>query len=532
MSKFRQQSSIRVSSPRYTNPASGGLATGEAVILDSTPVVNTAIQLAEKDRANAQYFDYLKQEKVKKDEKDYIEFNDKLSKVLEKPTVAGLNRFDTELILKKLKSTREKAVNILGDVASSGNYMLKNKVLQQVQSEIDDIGSEIVSRKNAYEQRKSEYQANGKIMSLTGQSDYAERIESTPTLDEKGQYISLQYDPKYIEGADLSKIYKDVSEVANYSLDVPVSVVNKGEPASYNKYKLNKDRAYSMLVRSLQDELSTDNAVKVASSLGDEYNDFLRRNGQKEVPKDAFVSYRGVNKDNVNAILNDKRFIDEHLLINVHEKQDKGTFIPSKGKSGDENNVGQGGEYYLPVRQEIGNGKYREGTIRMKNVSLVPSNKNVDLSVNETLYDVSTGKYMPLRSYLSSVVYKDSKGVENTKDVKSYTITAIREGDVAVSKLKEDKSSVLDKITNVFNPKKGGQYSYSKEDHPLLNETYDKLKDKSNVQNRRQVEANIDIKYDDNSSETISVLIDADKIQQTKKQKSFKNRSENNQRSW
>lgn len=337
MSKFRQQSSIRVSSPRYTNPASGGLATGEAVILDSTPVVNTAIQLAEKDRANAQYFDYLKQEKAKKDEKDYIEFNDKLSKVLKQPAVAGLNRFDTELILKKLKSTREKAVNILGDVASSGNYMLKNKVLQQVQSEIDDIGSEIVSRKNAYEQRKSEYQANGKIMSLTGQSDYAARIESTPTLDEKGQYISLQYDPKYIEGADLSKIYKDVSERNNYSLDVPVSVVNKGEPASYNKYKLNKDRAYSMLVRSLQDELSTDNAVKVASSLGDEYNDFLRRNGQKEVPKDAFVSYRGVNKDNVNAILNDKRFVDEHLLINVHEKQDKGTFIPSKGKSGDEN---------------------------------------------------------------------------------------------------------------------------------------------------------------------------------------------------
>lgn len=531
MSKFRQQSSIRISPPRYTNPASGGLATGEAVILDSTPVVNTAIQLAERDRTSAQYFDYLKAEKAKQDEKDYIKFGDDLSKILKQPAVAGLNRFDTELILKKLKSARETIIKSLEGVASSNNYMLKHKSLQAAQSMMDDIQSEIVSRKNAYEQRKSEYQANGKLMSLSGQADYARRIESEPTLDDKGQYVPMNYDAKYIQGTDLNPLFKDISEKNNSSQGAGVGIVNANEAADYRKYKFNRTQAGIDLRIGLDNLLSTDKAVGVASILGDYYNAYLKRNGQKEVSKEAFVGFSGVNKENMTIILNDPKFFNEALLSQVKEKLDTSTFQPTK-KDGEGDGSGQGGTYSFPVKQDVGGGKYREGTITMSNVSAVPANKNINLSVNKKLYDVKSGKYMPLQEYLSSVKWKDSNGKENTKSVKSHSIVAIREGDISVSKLKEEKTGVLDKITNVFNPKKEIQYKYSKEEHPLLDETYDKVKDKSNVQKMRKVEANIYIEYNDGSSETKSVLIDADEIQQTKKQKYFRNRGKNNQRSW
>ena len=132
MSSFRQQSSIRISPPRYTNPA--GLAVGEAVILDSTPVVNTAIQLAERDRTNAQYIDYLTKEKAKQTEKDFIEFSGKLDKITKLPTISGTNWADTEFLTKRGQELRDSIVKQLTDIASSDNYMLKYTALQKAQS--------------------------------------------------------------------------------------------------------------------------------------------------------------------------------------------------------------------------------------------------------------------------------------------------------------------------------------------------------------------------------------------------------------
>ncbi len=371
MSSFRQQSSIRISPPRYTNPA--GLAVGEAVILDSTPVVNTAIQLAERDRTNAQYIDYLTKEKAKQTEKDFIEFSGKLEKITKLPTISGTNWADTEFLTKRGQELRDLIVKQLTDIASSDNYMLKYTALRKAQSMMDDFSGEVVKRKNAFEQRKAELQKIDPMINQTGKARYAFLSENTPTLDEKGNYIPLQYDSNYIVGEDLTGLLNKASEVAHSSQGVPLSAAKSGEPTVYNKNTFHQEVAKSYIVNGLYANLNTPNGIKYASTIGDLYNVFAKSKGMPEVDKSAFVDFNGINMPNINIVLKDPTFVEEMLLNRVPRKQDMETYTGNQSKI-DENNK----EYLDPSYFRV---KMETPTVVNEKGGIVKSKSIVDIDI-------------------------------------------------------------------------------------------------------------------------------------------------------